>query len=97
MRREHSIDFYHGWLIEIIQVEDGFESICYSPCRETFSNHTLYTSEFEALGAAKQGINQYGSYHSLKWMLRELYEAKRLSFGEWQAIQQSLVESIRSM
>lgn len=92
----YSADFYQGWLIEIIQREEGFSSICYSPCWERLSSPLICPSDFEAISMARQYINQYGACYSLALVLRELYEADGLSFEEWRSLQQSLARTLKA-
>ena len=92
----YSADFYQGWLIEVIQVEEGFRSICYSPCWEMLNSPLICASDFEAIGVARQHINQYGACYSIALVLRELYEDDRLSFEEWRLLQQSLANTIKT-
>lgn len=95
MRSVHSADFYQGWLIEIIQSEEGFSCTCYSPCWEKFDSPLVCASDFEATHIARQQINQYVTYYSIILVLREFYEANRLSFEEWRSLKQSLTETIK--
>jgi hypothetical protein len=95
MKDAHLVDFYHGWLIEILQItvsqyELGFESVCYSPCREKVCNSQVHSSELEAMNAAKQVIDWYGACQSLRVVLRQFYEADQLDFEEWRSLHQSL-------
>jgi hypothetical protein len=94
MKNVYSADFYQGWLIEIIQVEEGFQSVCYSPCWEKFSSLLICNSDLEAISVARKHINQYGACYSLAVVLRELYETEQLSFEEWRSLQQSLQQSL---
>lgn len=96
MRSVYSADFYQGWLIEVIQVEEGFKCICYSPCWEKFNSSLVCASDFEAIGIARRQINQHAACYSITLVLRELYEADRLSFEEWQLLQQSLAETAKA-
>lgn len=95
MRNVYSADFYQGWLIEIIQVEEGFRCICYSPCWEKFSSPLVCDSDFEAISIARKYINQHSACYSITLVLRELYETDRLSFEEWRSLQQSLAQTIK--
>lgn len=96
MKNVYSADFYQGWLIEIIQVEEGFQSICYSPCWEKLSSLLISVSDFEAISVARKHINQYGACYSLALILRELYETDQLSFEEWRSLQQSLARTLKA-
>lgn len=93
MKEKYLIDFYLGWLIEVFQVEGKFRSVCYSSCRETFSNPNIYDSDIAAICAAKQIINQYEACDTLMQLLRELYETHQLGFEDWRSLQRSLTES----
>jgi hypothetical protein len=86
-------DFYHGWLIEIAPLEQGFRATCYSPCRKRFVIQEQ-GSNFDALYVAKQAINHQVACGSIAVMLRELYESAHLSFEEWTALQHSLNPTI---
>jgi hypothetical protein len=95
MNEKYLIDFHLGWLIEVSQVEGKFSSVCYSSCRETFSNPNVYDSDTAAICAAKQIINQYEACYTLTQVLRELYETHKLGFEDWRSLQRSLTESIK--
>ncbi|GAB4380531.1 MAG: hypothetical protein Kow00121_36980 [Elainellaceae cyanobacterium] len=86
-------DFYHGWFIEIVAVGDSFGSVCYSPYREKFTDCIVYPSDLEAMSAAKRSINSYFACYTLAQTVREFYESKKLSFEEWQSLQQSLTQA----
>jgi hypothetical protein len=83
------VDFHHGWLIEIAPSEQGFQAICYSPCRQQLIVDR-HSSDLDALYAAKQQIDYQLACHSLSCIVRELYETGRLHSKEWQMLQQSL-------
>jgi hypothetical protein len=96
------IDFYHGWLIEVLPLgvsknEFGFEVICYSPCREKVGNDQVYRSAFEAMKAAKQVINWHVACQLLRDILRQFYEADRLEFEEWRSLHQSLAAATKAL
>ena len=96
------VDFYHGWLIEVLQIrvaqnEPGFEVVCYSPCRQKACLDPVYPSAFEAMKAAKQMINWYGACQLLRQLLRQFYEADRLDFEEWRSLHQSLIEATEAL
>lgn len=96
MRNVYSADFYQGWLIEIIQIEEGFRCICYSPCWEKFSSPLICASDFAAIAIAKQHIDQYYACYAINLVLRQLYETDRLSFEEWRSLQQSLTATLKT-
>lgn len=83
-------DFYHGWLIELIETKAGFSSVCSSSTREKLVDAIFYTTEREAICAAKEAINWWMTCRALSNMMRELYEGEHLSFEDWQALHQSL-------
>lgn len=87
-------DFYHGWLIEVNLAESGFQSVCYSPARERLSDYVIYSTDFQAIAAAKKIINKYIARHVLANFIRELYELEKLSFEEWRSLNQSLLSAI---
>ena len=96
------VDFYHGWLIEVLQIkvsqnEPGFEVVCYSPCRQKVCDDQVHASAFEAMKAAKQIINWHGACQLLSTLLRQFYEADRLGFEEWRSLHQSLIEATESL
>jgi hypothetical protein len=86
------VDFHHGWLIEILPSEQGFQAICYSPCRQQLILERQ-PSDFDALYAAKQAINYQLARSSLSRIVRQLYETGRLQGNEWQKLQQSLTST----
>lgn len=88
-------DFYQDWLIEVVQIEGGFSSICYSPYWEQIKDDDIYPSLLEAMRAAKQEIDRHVACHSLIHLLRELYEAQRLEFEEWQSLSHFLARPSR--
>lgn len=90
MKNPYLTDFYHGWLIEIAPLEQGFKATCYSPCRKRFVIQEQ-GSNFDALYVAKQAIDHQVACCSIATILRELYEAGRLSFEEWTSLHRSLI------
>jgi hypothetical protein len=90
MHDSHSADFYHGWIIEIVQEDGGFKSTCYSPSRERYSDYVLHPSDADALVSARHGIDRYVVRHQLASFLRELYEVEKISFDEWRLLNRSL-------
>lgn len=96
MNGSHLVDFYQGWLIEVVHIEGRFSSICYSPCREKLSSHSTHPSDFGALNAAKRIIDQYSACYSLTLALRDLYETDRIGFEEWRSLQQSLTDAMKA-
>lgn len=97
MNGSHLVDFYQGWLIEVVQIEGRFSSTCYSPCREKLSSHTTHPSDFGAFNAAKRVIDHYGACYSLTLALRDLYETERIGFEEWRSLQQSLTNAMKAI
>ncbi|MDX2214421.1 MAG: hypothetical protein SFY66_14110 [Oculatellaceae cyanobacterium bins.114] len=97
MQNSYLADFYHGWLIEVMQTENGFQSICYSPARERLSDYSTYSNDFQALAAAKKIINKYVARHVLTSFIRELYELEKLDFEEWRSLNQSLINAIATI
>jgi hypothetical protein len=92
----HLVDFYHGWLIEILQIrisqyELSFEAVCYSPCREKICDYQVHSSEFEAMKTARQMIDWYEACQLLRRLLQQFYEAGQLGFEEWRSLHQSLI------
>lgn len=83
-------EFHRGWMIEIAQVEDRFQTICYSPNGSRLHDRTCYFSSTAAWQAATELIDQYFVRMALKRFLREQYEVERLTFDEWQQLHQSL-------
>jgi hypothetical protein len=90
MNNPHLIDFYHGWLIEVMSEADGFQSVCYSPARGQLHDRTLYATAFEALGIARQRVSRYLACYTLSNQLRELYEVDKLGLEDWQSLSQFL-------
>jgi hypothetical protein len=84
-------DFHHGWLIEIVPCEQGFQATCYSPCRKRFVLQEPGSS-LDVLYVAKQAIDHQVACSSLSGVLRELYENGQLSFEEWSALHHSLTQ-----
>jgi hypothetical protein len=91
-----SSDFYQGWLIEISSTAEGFQLVCYSPCREKIRDFVNYRSEIEALQVAKYIVNWQAARQSLSSFLRECFEANGLCFEEWRSLQQSLSETLQA-
>lgn len=90
-----SVDFYQGWLIEIVPVEQGFKSVCCSPQRHQVIDDSFYACDLEAMSAAKRSINHYYACHTITQLLRELYEAQQLNFEEWRMLQESVTQTIQ--
>jgi hypothetical protein len=90
MKNIYLRDFYQGWLIEVIQNEEGFTSNCYSPCWEKLMSQIACSSEFEAIDAAKRRIRYCEACYALIGFLRELYENNCLTFDEWNLLQKSV-------
>ncbi|MBF2026837.1 MAG: hypothetical protein IGS48_08730 [Oscillatoriales cyanobacterium C42_A2020_001] len=83
-------EFYQGWMIELIRVKENFQAVCHSPLGENFTDSVIYESQFTALQGAFRLIDQFYSCHALRVVLRELFEAGKLDFNEWQSLNQSL-------
>jgi hypothetical protein len=83
-------DFYRGWMIEIVSIEEGFQSICRSPVGEKLRDYGIYPHLNQAWRSGIVMIDQTIARCALKNFLRESYEAGRLEFGEWQLLSQSL-------
>jgi hypothetical protein len=96
MKNIYLADFYQGWLIEVVETEEGFKSSCYSPCWEKFVSKTICSSEFEAVCLARMHINYCGACYALIGFLRELYESDRLTFDQWKLLQQSVNEMAKA-
>jgi hypothetical protein len=90
MKNIYLADFYQGWLIEVVQVEEGFKSNCYSPCWEKFMSQTICASEFEAMNLARNRIRYCEACYAVIGLLREFYENDRLVFDEWNVLQRSV-------
>jgi hypothetical protein len=83
-------DFYCGWMIEIVSIEEGFQSICRSPVGEQLKDCEIYPNLTQAWQSGIAIIDQTIACCALRSFLRESYEAGRLEFGEWQLLNQSL-------
>lgn len=95
MKDPRLIDFHHGWLIEIVPSDNGFQAVSYSPCRKRLISQYHHSSSFDAFHAAKREIDHQIALSSLSTVLRELYEADYLCFEEWTLLQNSLQQVIR--
>ena len=92
MQNSVQADFHHGWLIEIIPHEQGFQTLCYSPCRKRLTDATVYPSVAEALERARVHVSYHVACSSLVHLMRELFENGKLTIDEWQAMSQSIVQ-----
>jgi hypothetical protein len=92
MKNPRLADFHHGWIIEVVHHESGFQSTCYSPSRKRIQDISTYTCEQEAFNAAKKLISRHTACYSLATTLRELFELNKLEFEEWCSLNQSLRE-----
>ncbi|NJL21138.1 MAG: hypothetical protein HC895_10455 [Leptolyngbyaceae cyanobacterium SM1_3_5] len=85
-------DFHQGWLIEVFSHEQGFQSLCYSPCRKRLADGTVYASVNEAIETARIHISYQTACTAIVLLMRELYEEYKLSVDEWQNLSRSVVE-----
>lgn len=85
-------DFHQGWLIEVFPHEQGFQSLCYSPCRKRLADETIYASVSEAIETARSHISYQMACSAIVLLLRDLYEEYKLSVDEWQNLSRSIVE-----
>lgn len=85
-------DFHQGWLIEVIPHEQGFQSLCYSPCRKRLADTTIYASVSEAIETARAQISYQMACTAIVVLMRDLYEDHKLSIDEWQNISRSIVQ-----
>jgi len=83
-------DFHCGWLIEVYQLEGGYQSWCTSPNGYQLSDRNFYAQPLQAQQAAIQLIDRLCVSFAIKQALREQFEANKLSFDEWQALTNSL-------
>jgi len=83
-------DFHRGWLIEVQRLADGFQALCISSSGMEFSDRILYAQPLQAQQKAIQLINHFFASSALKQILRELFEAEKLNFEEWQTLSASL-------
>lgn len=91
MKDLDQIDFHEGWLIEIISCEQSFKAVCYSPNRQCLVTPGQYRCNADAFQAAKQHINYQTACNLLTATFRDFYEAGRLEFDEWRALQSCLL------
>lgn len=83
-------DFHGGWLIEVHQVEGQFQALCRSANRAELGDRKFYLQPLQAHQAAIRLIDDFFARFATKQALRELFEADKLSFDEWQALANSL-------
>lgn len=84
------IEFHQGWMIEVIAAEAGFRLCCRSPLGEKLADPTVYQNHQLAMAKAIQLLDQFFACQALRQVLRELYEAEKISFEEWQQLGRSL-------
>lgn len=96
MLNDRLIDFYRGWMIEIVNVGHGFQSFYHSPDGERLSDGATYPHVFNAKRSAIQLIDQFFACYALSEFLREAYELNLLSIGEWQQMNDPLIQHSRS-
>jgi hypothetical protein len=89
------IDFYRGWMIEIENVGDGFQSFYHSPDGEKLGDGTVYPHLFSAKQSAIRLIDQFFACYALSEFLREAYELSLLSIAEWQQMNEPLIQHSR--
>ena len=85
-------DFHRGWLIEVFPHEQGFQSLCYSPCRKRLADTTVYASASEAIEIARTHISYQMACASIALLMREFYEEYKLSIDDWQNMSRSIVQ-----
>ncbi|WP_421657734.1 hypothetical protein [Leptothermofonsia sp. ETS-13] len=90
MQKDVLVDFYRAWMIQVVQVEAGFQGICQSPRGERMSDNILYLHKQTAWQAAIDLIDHYYACYEIKQFLREGYESGWLGFDEWQQLNQAL-------
>jgi hypothetical protein len=90
MKHSPLTDFYRGWAIEVMPSVQGFQAVCYSPCRKQLVVETRHLVALDALHGAKQEIDYQLACISLAGALREFYEVGHLNFEEWHSLHHSL-------
>lgn len=70
--------------------ESGFRLSCRSPLGEKLADPTVYQNHQLAMTKAMQLIDQFFACQALRQVLREIYEAEKISFEEWQQLGRSL-------
>lgn len=84
------IEFYHGWMIELMTVDQQYQFICRSPMGERFSDESLYRNKSLAFQKALQLVDHFLACALLRSALRESYEAGRVSMEDWLPLAHSL-------
>ncbi len=77
-------------MIEVVATEAGFQVLCRSPLGEKLADPTGYQNHQLAMAKAMQLIDQFFACQSLRQVLREVYEAEKISFEAWQQLGRSL-------
>jgi hypothetical protein len=90
MQEKVQVDFYRGWMIEVLSLESGFQSRWCSPIGQRFRDRTLHLHEFGAWQAAIEKIDYALACDALKQFVRDIYEQERMGFAEWLSLTQSL-------
>ncbi len=89
------IEFYHGWMIELLAADQQYRFICRSPMGERFSDEGLYPNESLAFQKALKLVDHFLACALLRSALRESYEAGRLPMEDWLPLAQSLESASR--
>jgi hypothetical protein len=94
MHTDDLTDFYRGWMIEIVQQNNGFQSVCHSPARQRLDDDVMYSREFLALNAGRALVDLHLACQQFSGVLRELYELEKLDFEEWRSLTESIVDAV---
>jgi hypothetical protein len=89
------VDFYRGWMLEIVKTGEGLQSFYHSPDGERLSDGKTYFHPFQAKQSAIELIDQFFACYALSEYLREAYELSLLSLDEWQQMNEPLVQHSR--
>lgn len=83
-------EFHRGWMIEVIRNDAGFRSICYSPVGERLSSCNYDRTCSAAWLAALDLVDRCFACDALSEVMRECFEAHRITFDELYEFNQSL-------
>ncbi|WP_242046548.1 hypothetical protein [Cylindrospermum sp. FACHB-282] len=82
---------YHGWVIELIPLSEGYAFKCWMPDEQIgISNNHIYPGLYQAVRAARKRVKLESASLALICFLNESYENCHLSHKECSALTSSI-------
>lgn len=96
LSQERQVEFYRGWMIEVLDEPDGFRTLCYSTSRKRLKGRSVFDDSHAAIVAAKKRINRYTACSQLSFICREFCDLGILTLEEWRSLNHSLFHALET-